>query len=107
MSFQCNLNKGFRMTFENGFEISVQWGTMNYCQRKEFTEMGIEQKQDHWESSSAEIAVFSPDGGMLPITEIDTVAGWLTTDQVAKVITIVSSATSDNEVVKKVKSLNL
>ena len=107
MSFQCNLNKGFRMTFENGFEISVQWGTMNYCTRKEFAEFGIEQKQDHWESATAEIAVFSPDGGMISITEIDTVAGWLTTDQVAKVITIVSSATSDNEVVKKVKSLNL
>ena len=107
MSFECNLNKGFSMTFENGFRISVQWGTMNYCQRKEFTELGIEQKSDHWESSSAEIAVFSPNGGMLPITEMDTVAGWLSTDQVAKVITIVSSATSDNEIVKKVKSLNL
>ena len=107
MSFQCNLNKGFRMTFGNGFEISVQWGTMNYCHRKEFAEFGIEQKQDHWESATAEIAVFDPDGGMISITEIDTVAGWLTTDEVAKVITIVSSATSDNEIEKKVKSLNL
>ena len=27
-------NKGFFMEFENGFRISVQWGIMNYCQRK-------------------------------------------------------------------------
>ena len=34
MSFEATQNKGFRMTFENGFAISVQWGTMNYCEKK-------------------------------------------------------------------------
>ena len=62
--------------------------------------------QDHWESATAEIAIFGKDG-MVACTEGDTVAGWLTTDQVAKVITIVSSATSDSEITKKIKSLNL
>ena len=44
---------------------------------------------------------------MVPITEIDTVAGWLTTNQVAKVMAIVSAAASADEIEKKVKSLNL
>ena len=32
--FGTNRNKGFNMTFENGFTISVQWGTENYCARR-------------------------------------------------------------------------
>ena len=33
--FNSTHNKGFRMTFENGFSISVQWGPGNYCERKD------------------------------------------------------------------------
>lgn len=29
--------KGFKMTFENGLTISVQWGYENYCSNKCFT----------------------------------------------------------------------
>ena len=35
MNFISSENKGFRMKFDNGFTISVQWGTMNYCEKKE------------------------------------------------------------------------
>jgi hypothetical protein len=31
--FTSTLNKGFQMTFENGWTISVQWGAGNYCTR--------------------------------------------------------------------------
>ena len=27
-------NKGFRMTFPNGWTVSVQWGPGNYCEKK-------------------------------------------------------------------------
>ena len=33
--FLATRNKGFRMVFENKFEISVQWGPGNYCERKD------------------------------------------------------------------------
>ena len=36
MSFIATQNKGFRMKFENGFSISVQWGAENYCEKKSF-----------------------------------------------------------------------
>ena len=32
--FRTNSNKGFFMAFDNGFGISVQWGTSNYCSVK-------------------------------------------------------------------------
>ena len=107
MSFETTMNKGFMMQFENGFKISVQWGVGNYCTRKMDGDFKESMNQDHWESATAEIAVFGKDGNMIPLTKHDTVAGWLTTDEVAKVIAICSSAASDEEVSKKVKSLNL
>ena len=120
--FLATRNKGFRMTFENGFAISVQWGPENYCDRKNEEDFDKPMKERFWESKSAEIAVFNKEGrnSMIPIagytlentdgTEesyTDVVSGWLSTNQVAKVIAIVSSAQTEDEVTKKLKSLNL
>jgi hypothetical protein len=118
--FTSGYNKGFRMTFENGFAISVQWGVGNYCEKKDDGEWSESTKHDFWSSNSAEIAVFNKEGGFINIRgyEIekedgtieeydDVVSGWLSTNEVAKVIAIVSSAQTEDEVIKKVKSLNL
>jgi len=105
--FTSCLNKGFSMTFENGFRISVQWGIGNYCAVKDKGEWNEPQKQDYWDSVSAEIAVFDNDSRFIDIREDDMVAGWLSTDTVAKVIAIVSSATTANEISKKCQALNL
>ena len=118
--FVATNNKGFQMTFENGFRISVQWGVGNYCQRKEDGEYGESMKTDFWESTSAEIAVFGKDGEFINISGYelekedgtvkkvnDVVAGWLSTDKVAKVITIVQSATTEEEIETKIRALNL
>ena len=110
--FTSGYNKGFRMTFENGFSISVQWGTMNYCEKKDDGDFNESSKHDFWSSNSAEIAVFNKEGGMVPIAgyileNTDVVSGWLSTNQVAKVIAIISSAQTEDEVTKKLKSLNL
>ena len=118
--FVATNNKGFQITFENGFRISVQWGVGNYCQRKEDGEYGESMKTEFWESNSAEIAVFGKDGEFINISGYelenedgtvkkvnDVVAGWLSTDKVAKVITIVQSATTEEEIETKIKALNL
>ena len=57
--FNSTHNKGFQMTFDNGFRLSVQWGVGNYCQRKSDLQFGDEMKGNFWESTSAEIAVFN------------------------------------------------
>ena len=120
--FTSGYNKGFRMTFENGFSISVQWGVGNYCEKRDSGEWNEATKHDFWSSNSAEIAVFNKEGrnSMIPITGYtlentdgteesytDVVSGWLSTDTVAKCITIVQSATTKEEIETKIKALNL
>tara|TARA_R100001594_G_scaffold116334_1_gene151298 strand:- start:178 stop:516 length:339 start_codon:yes stop_codon:yes gene_type:complete len=111
--FRTNSNKGFFMEFENGFGISVQWGTMNYCSVKNLesgvmTEMVGNSKEfrNAWESNTAEIAVFKGEK-MMSVGDNDQVQGWLTTNDVAKVIEIVSKFKTENTIKKKIKELNL
>ena len=106
--FVATRNKGFQMTFENGFRISVQWGVGNYCQRKDDGDFDESMKTEFWESNSAEIAVFNKDREFITITNYpDVVAGWFNTDKVAKVITVVQSATTKEEIETKLKALNI
>ena len=79
MTFVATQNKGFGMTFDNGFTISVQWGTMNYCERKNLmAKYKNEMEYDITESINAEIAVYD-DEEMINIGE-DTVIGWCSPD---------------------------
>ena len=103
--FSITQHKGFHMAFENGFRISVQFGPGNYCEKRD-ADLDAHKKEMNWESCSAEIAVFGK-RGMLGIGSSDTVSGWLSTDKVAKVIAIVSSAKTESEMVKKCKALKL
>ena len=107
MGFTATQNKGFRMNFENGFTISVQWGTENYCEKKSYNTDTDPTKERIWESTSAEIAVFN-DVGIVPVGNSDEVIGWGSADEVATVIAIVQSAHPDNqeEMVEEIKSLN-
>ena len=114
--FRTNSNKGFLMEFDNGFGISVQWGIMNYCSAKNLSEFSfdadIEMKgnskgfRNAWESNTAEIAVFKGEK-MMSVGDNEQVIGWLTTDDVAKVIEIVSKYKTEITIMKKIIKLNL
>ena len=107
--FKITNHKGFRMGFENGFGISVQWGTFNYCEKKNLGADGDEEmKTKRWESTTAEIAVFN-DTGIVPVGKSDDVIGWCSADEVATVIAIVQSAHPDNqeEMVEEIKALKI
>jgi len=111
--FLTTQNKGFRMTFKNGFAISVQWGPGNYCEKKD-EDFDKPQKERFWESCSAEIAVIDTNNnnqenssvGMISLGH-DTVEGWVSADQVAKVIAIVQSSKTTEEIQQKYKALNI
>ena len=47
----CN-NRGFHMTFENGWTVSVQWGVGNYCHNRSLHLMDNGKEQ---ESLTAEV----------------------------------------------------
>tara|TARA_R110000765_G_scaffold348382_1_gene438478 strand:- start:83 stop:409 length:327 start_codon:yes stop_codon:yes gene_type:complete len=102
MKFVATRNKGFAMTFENGFGISVQWGTENYCEKKNTTIHPTDpMEHDRWESLSAEVAIYK-DQKFIDIGD-DTVIGWLSPDEVAKVIEIVATAHTDIEIQVKLE----
>ena len=111
--FLATRNKGFRMTFKNGFAISVQWGPGNDCEKKD-EEFNQPMNERFWESKSAEIAVFNTNNKMQENSSVgmislgrDTVEGWVSADQVAKVIAIVQSSKTTEEIQQKYKALNI
>jgi hypothetical protein len=63
--FNCNENKGFQITYPNGYTISVQWGVGTYS-----TE------------TTAEVAIIDPAGNFYPISEKDSVIGWQTPTEI-------------------------
>ena len=104
MSFVATQNKGFGITFQNGFGVSVQWGTMNYCEKKNLGADGDEEmKTPRWESRTAEIAIYK-DQKFVDLGD-DQVIGWLSADEVAKIIEGVSSAESSDEIINEIKKL--
>tara|TARA_R100000322_G_scaffold77963_1_gene48972 strand:- start:228 stop:581 length:354 start_codon:yes stop_codon:yes gene_type:complete len=96
--FKITSHKGFNLTFNNGWQVSVQFGPGNYCERQE-DNYDSPKNSEFWSSNNAEIAVWHSSnkletGNMVKL-EDDVVRGWTTADEVAKVIHLVSTAESD------------
>ena len=108
--FTSSNNKGFSMLFDNGFEISVQWGTMNYCSMKGEGGWNESMMDNKWRSSSAEIAIFDTnesdenvlDGKDMICFKDETVKGWVSTDFVAEIMFKVSTASSFDELQQQI-----
>jgi hypothetical protein len=76
--FRVVASKGFQLTFDNGWIVSVMFGRGNYCSdRWEGPQVG--EVADH-SDSLAEVAIFRADG------DIGDVQGWRTADEVADII---------------------
>jgi len=96
--FESNLNKGYKMTFNNGWTISVQWGTNNYCSNQSTKSINNDwvswkDRGAIYESISAEIAIWRKENGVevdYRFDSGDTVMGYLTADEVAEWISKVS-----------------
>ena len=95
--FRSTMNKGFAMTFENGWTISVQWGTGNYCEARDLVggfDAAMKVEGGIWKSPSAEIAIWSgTERGEFnyQFENGDTVRGWCSPDEVASWINKVSN----------------
>ena len=90
--FSNSEGRGFHLTFDNGWTISVQFSGGHYCDNKEkhwswARDRAMDNMPVH--SSNAEIAVWSnsgPHNGGLVFLENDNVRGWTSADEVAQVI---------------------
>ena len=92
--FTSSRNKGFTMGFDNGLVISVQWGSMNYCDRRSnMADPRAEMRQDTVQSRTAEIAIWDANADWFDFGH-DTVKGWCTADEVAIWIQMVAEAES-------------
>ena len=94
--FESNMNKGVNMKFQNGFEVSIQFGQNNYCTT-------ISQSLERTISTSAEMAIFDQNNEMIKVfpsygNNTECVDGWVGADDVAKVISIVSNASNRKQI---------
>jgi hypothetical protein len=56
--FSITGHKGFRIRFENGWAVSVQFGPGNYCEHYHSPlDFEAPRREDHWKSDTAEVAV--------------------------------------------------
>jgi hypothetical protein len=78
--FGIGNHRGFQITFENGWKISVMFGgDEHYADGKVRTD-------EFSYANSAEVAVFNPNGLFYPLTDSDDVIGHQTADEVAALI---------------------
>ena len=92
--FGISQGKGFHVTFENGWTVSVQFGPHNYCSNRSEIAGDYHEpvKRDgiaYWESqrsNNAEIAAWDANGAWYVFNPEDefseTVKGWVSPDEV-------------------------
>jgi hypothetical protein len=93
--FEVTRNSGFKMTFDNGWTVSVQWGNGNYCQNKYKTPENLHdfyngRSREFVECKDAEVAVWDGAGVWFRLGEGDDVIGWVSPDRVAQILTQVA-----------------
>ena len=77
------MNKGFQMTFENGWTISVQWGIGNYCSRGHISSNPmVDMKTDVVSSPDCEIMIWCNEQNFS--FGNDDVKGYCSADEVAE-----------------------
>ncbi len=85
--FKITGGKGFHITFENGYTVSVQFGPGNYCDNHD-KEIGRDDgSSGETGSTTAECAVWARNRKMIKrVGWSDTVNGYMTSDDVLKLM---------------------
>lgn len=88
--------RGFRMTFKNGYTVSVQFGTMNYCTAYMETPHGPD--WDKRVCSNAEVAIISPSGEFVKFKDGQEVKGHTTPEELAAIMAWTATLDSKTKV---------
>jgi hypothetical protein len=92
--FDITMNKGFHMKFDNGFSVSVQWGSGNYCSNRASS---VKFGDPVPASTTAEVAAFDPAGNLIHLSEGDGfVMGYMSADRVLAFMNAVSQLSPDD-----------
>lgn len=90
--FKITEGKGFHMTFANGYTVSVQWGTRNYCENQtvglfDADYYKVNREKAELGCKNAEVAVWHEDTGFDRFEESsDDVIGWRSPEQVVTIL---------------------
>lgn len=86
--FRITSGRGFHITFENGWTVSVQFGPGNYCENRRMQVGEDDARAGKQGSMDAETAVWGPDGEMVTREgDGDTVRGWQSPERVLELLT--------------------
>ncbi len=90
--FAITEHKGVRITFANGFSVSIQWGPCNYGSHHDTWDFMAPRKADVWGAEEAEVAVMAPGGGFFRLPgEDDDVIGYRTPADVLEILNKVAA----------------
>lgn len=99
--FSITGGRGFHITFENGYTVSVQFGTGNYRTGRDITlfpSEALQRKLGEEGSTDAECAVWGPDGKMLIYDDwSETVGGWMSPSKVLELFNWAANQTKEEE----------
>lgn len=84
MPFSITRAKGFHITLDNGWTLSVQFGWANYC--KNYSVDKRSTPHSNLSCADAEIALWHGDGSLLPIDDGSTICGNVSPDTVARIL---------------------
>ena len=87
-------NKGFKLTFTNGWTVSVQWGPGNYCANRSVADDDAPRKVSTWESTTAEIAAWDKNKVWYNFAvdlPDEMVEGYMTSNKVLEFINMIAS----------------
>ncbi len=99
--FKSVQNKGFSMTFESGFTISVQFGKGNYADNRNTTEDSM--STEVWECNNAEVAIIPPDGEVGDWL----IVGWANPNKVADIIQVMNYYDDIVQIKRKLEILKI
>jgi hypothetical protein len=85
-NFGITQGKGFHITFENGYTVSVQFGYGNYCDNRD-----VEIKNENGViSNDAECAAWNKNGDWVKLDEYDNVKGYMSPKEVLALMNKIS-----------------
>lgn len=93
--FKSTKNTGFHMTFNNGLTISVQFGYGMHCEH--YDNIDAMMARGIHTSYDAEVCIWDADGKHAQLYN-DTIVGYQSTEDVARLIAIVMAAKSIDDV---------
>ena len=108
-AFRITEGRGFKMTFDNGVTISVQFGPYNYCDHYH-TDFGDDPRKAQQEcgasgSYTAEVGAWYNDGTWIPLGGADDVVGYQYVNDVLSIMNKLSKLPRNGYVeLKKIKT---